>query len=194
MVKALHLSCGRYSPRTVGTPSGVGRQGASVNERRVDHKQPRKECPGVGSGRNQKRFRSNNEGVNMEHTATPWLQHPDYPTCLTTQADPTMSLLTVDQDGYGAFLKAEDCAFAVRACNAHDDLVKAVRSLVAMTFDEAIAAADDGKSLLYCRHDVLNPCWDNRKTDVPGMHWSGLGAACPECNLRAALAKAQVQA
>ena len=24
-----------------------------------------------------------------------------------------------------------------------------------------------------CKCDVLNPCWDNRPTDVPGQHWGG---------------------
>lgn len=32
-----------------------------------------------------------------------------------------------------------------------------------------------------CKHDVLNPCWDDRPDDVPGEHWSGLGPACEPC-------------
>lgn len=31
-----------------------------------------------------------------------------------------------------------------------------------------------------CKHDVLNPCWDNRPTDKPGEHWGG-GPACASC-------------
>lgn len=31
-----------------------------------------------------------------------------------------------------------------------------------------------------CSLDVLNPCWDNRKDDIPGQHWSG-APACPTC-------------
>jgi hypothetical protein len=31
-----------------------------------------------------------------------------------------------------------------------------------------------------CKCDVLNPCWDNRKTDVVGQHWGG-GSACQPC-------------
>jgi hypothetical protein len=31
-----------------------------------------------------------------------------------------------------------------------------------------------------CKCDVLNPCWDNRKTDIPGLHWSG-APACEPC-------------
>lgn len=33
-----------------------------------------------------------------------------------------------------------------------------------------------------CQYDVLNPCWDNRPTDVPGKHWGGDDIeACPAC-------------
>lgn len=38
-----------------------------------------------------------------------------------------------------------------------------------------------------CRHDVLNPCWDDRPDDVPGQHWGG-GPTCEPCT-RAASAK-----
>lgn len=31
-----------------------------------------------------------------------------------------------------------------------------------------------------CQFDVLNPCWDSRKNDVPGKHWGG-GKACNAC-------------
>lgn len=31
-----------------------------------------------------------------------------------------------------------------------------------------------------CKFDVLNPCWDNRKSDVVGKHWGG-GNACSAC-------------
>lgn len=31
-----------------------------------------------------------------------------------------------------------------------------------------------------CKFDILNPCWDNRKDDIPGQHWGG-GAACAAC-------------
>lgn len=40
-----------------------------------------------------------------------------------------------------------------------------------------------------CKIDVLNPCWDNRKTDISGQHWGG-GAACASC-IKEALAYAQ---
>lgn len=31
-----------------------------------------------------------------------------------------------------------------------------------------------------CRFDILNPCWDGRKNDIPGKHWAG-GDACQPC-------------
>lgn len=46
-----------------------------------------------------------------------------------------------------------------------------------------------------CLFDHLNPCWDNRPSDKPGLHWgSEEGApieACSACNARAAIAKAE---
>lgn len=32
-----------------------------------------------------------------------------------------------------------------------------------------------------CQFDVLNPCFNGRKSDVPGKHWSGEGDACKPC-------------
>lgn len=69
------------------------------------------------------------------------------------------------------------------------DLLTAARAVVALTYDEARNADHERAPKLYCQYDVLNPCWDNRPDDVPGKHWGG-GDACPECNLRAAIAKA----
>lgn len=37
-----------------------------------------------------------------------------------------------------------------------------------------------------CAFDVLNPCWDNRPSDVVGQHWGG-GDACPACTEAAKL-------
>jgi hypothetical protein len=51
----------------------------------------------------------------MPPTMGPWLQHPLYPRCLASEADQTMSLLTVDEDGYGAFLSSVDCRKAAAA-------------------------------------------------------------------------------
>lgn len=31
-----------------------------------------------------------------------------------------------------------------------------------------------------CDFDILNPCWDNRPTDIIGKHWGG-GQACGAC-------------
>lgn len=47
---------------------------------------------------------------------------------------------------------------------------------------EAIVAYSDR-----CLVDPLNPCFDNRPTDVAGQHW-GAGEACPVCQARAAVA------
>ncbi len=42
-----------------------------------------------------------------------------------------------------------------------------------------------------CDFDVLNPCWDNRPSDVPGQHWGGPEvAACPACTKAAKAALA----
>ena len=49
---------------------------------------------------------------------------------------------------------------------------------------EAVTAGEHG----VCRFDHLNPCWDNRPSDVAGKHW-GVGDACPACTARAAIAK-----
>lgn len=41
-----------------------------------------------------------------------------------------------------------------------------------------------------CQFDVLNPCWDNRPTDIPGKHWGGDDLpACAACCAEAAKAK-----
>lgn len=40
-----------------------------------------------------------------------------------------------------------------------------------------------------CQFDVLNPCWDNRPTDKPGVHWGSEpgaeGTACAACTAAA---------
>ena len=49
---------------------------------------------------------------------------------------------------------------------------------------------------LHCSYDVLNPCWNHRADDVPGLHWAStpgyLISACPECRAMAAIAAAEV--
>lgn len=73
----------------------------------------------------------------------------------------------------------------------------------AMANGRVIAAAPDLLSALKalkleCLADHLNPCWDNRPSDKPGLHWgSEDGApvlACSSCNARAAIAKAEDRA
>lgn len=36
-----------------------------------------------------------------------------------------------------------------------------------------------------CKFDVLNPCFNNRKSDKVGMHWSGECKACEACTKEA---------
>ena len=79
------------------------------------------------------------------------------------------------------------------AMAAGPDLLKAARSLVAMTLQEARAADDAGHPKLYCRCDALNPCWSPGMTITsPLHHWGDpeSGPACDECSLRAAVALA----
>ena len=51
---------------------------------------------------------------------------------------------------------------------------------------------------LACSYDVLNPCWNNRPTDKPGLHWGSepdnVIHACANCTIRAAIAKAEGRA
>lgn len=51
----------------------------------------------------------------IEKTPGPWKQHHLYPTALVSEADPYMSLLTVDEDGSALFLSEEDCKLAAAA-------------------------------------------------------------------------------
>ena len=38
-----------------------------------------------------------------------------------------------------------------------------------------------------CENDVLNPCWDNRPSDVPGLFWGEPGThSCAACAKEAA--------
>jgi hypothetical protein len=78
----------------------------------------------------------------MPPTMGPWLQHPLYPRCLASEADQTMSLLTVDEDGYGAFLSSVDCRKAAAAPELLDELRAAHQiirnALNVMTADQKI--------------------------------------------------------
>ena len=71
-----------------------------------------------------------------------------------------------------------------------EQLLAAATPLVAMTLQEAREKDAAGVTAMYCEVDVLNACWDGRPTDQAGRHWSGMGAACSHCNLRAAIAEA----
>ena len=69
-------------------------------------------------------------------------------------------------------------------CRIHGDLMRLATDPNA-ALRAALADAIEGQ---HCRFDVLNPCWDNRPTDVVGRHWGG-GDACPVCNALGVLAK-----
>lgn len=71
------------------------------------------------------------------------------------------------------------------------ELLSAIRPMVAMTYAEAMEKDHHEMEFMYCQMDVLNACWDGRPDDVAGRHWSGLGPSCSHCTLRAAIAKAQ---
>ncbi|HEV2594157.1 MAG TPA: hypothetical protein VGU01_03020 [Sphingomicrobium sp.] len=59
-------------------------------------------------------------------TKGPWKQHHLYPTALVSEADPFLSLLTVDRDGSALFLSEDDCRLAAAA----PDLLGALRDLI----------------------------------------------------------------
>ena len=62
--------------------------------------------------------------------------------------------------------------FLAHAGNCHAELLAACKAIVAYSD--------------VCLTDPLNPCYDDRDTDVIGRHWSG-GPACAVCHARAAI-------
>jgi hypothetical protein len=82
-------------------------------------------------------------GLRKTSTPGPWLQHPKYPTCLAAVADLSMSLLTIEHDGYGAFLHADDCKLAAAA----PDLAKAMKRL--LDSDNASAQFNDDQLRIF---------------------------------------------
>jgi hypothetical protein len=106
-------------------------------------------------------------------TPTPWILVPDDEQHFSLQS----SSLNDDGDYVATFWKKEDADYIMRRLESHAALVAALREL------NAIGA-------LHCMTDVLNPCWDERATDIPGKHWGG-GLACVACNARAALAQVE---
>lgn len=54
-----------------------------------------------------------------------------------------------------------------------------------MTLFQAVFSNEPHRNVSFhvrgiCQFDVLNPCWDDRDGDVPGIHWGG-GKACARC-------------
>lgn len=66
--------------------------------------------------------------------------------------------------------------------NATPDFAARRATRIARESHEA-ARREQGKYT--CLADPLNPCWNNRPTDVAGKHWGG-GDACTNCTTRAA--------
>lgn len=96
----------------------------------------------------------------------------------------------------GDRIVANDSEIVALACDfndyARDAEVDANAALIASApqlrakLDEAIILLR--LTNLACEGDVLNPCFDNRPSDVAGRHW-GIGEACPACCRRAFLAE-----
>lgn len=124
-----------------------------------------------------------------EWRAIEWVCHAPT-TVAAVDLDGRVRLVVAECSGHGR--DTRDSIADARLIAASKDLLTAARPLVAMTFAEARAAEDRGdRRLMYCQHDVRNPCWDGQwgKEHGAGKHWDG-SEACPECNLRAAIAKA----
>ena len=85
-------------------------------------------------------------------------------------------------------------ALSTPSTAAHHELLAAARPLVALTFAEANEKLHHGHRFMFCRCDVLNPCWEPSYSPSgwgeygAGKHWGGRDA-CPECKLRAAIFK-----
>lgn len=79
----------------------------------------------------------------------------------------------------------------VYQCGHPQDGEQAVQDAVRVLRSEhaALVAALEGLDLT-CTYDALNPCWDGRASDRPGVHWGG-GEACRFCKARSALAQAR---
>jgi hypothetical protein len=122
----------------------------------------------------------------MRHTATPW----SFDATTKPDGSPVFGSVSItDEESNTEIARTSDWfdsdgELTDDAWANAEYIVRAVNHYTAL-----IASARD--SLLRCRYDALNPCWDNRPDDVTGTHWSGLGPACPDCTLRAVLTDAE---
>lgn len=77
------------------------------------------------------------------------------------------------------------------------ELIEAASHRVANSFEEARDMDDRKENPIWCEVDVLNPCWViGRPITTPLRHWGWTPGdvgdgwnACPQCRLRAALAR-----
>lgn len=86
------------------------------------------------------------------HTAEPWAIHADEPRAIVSTAEPNMSLLTVDQDGYGMLYSEADARRIVAAINACAGIPTEVLECDTPTF---IAMLQERHSLRLQRDDLL---------------------------------------
>jgi hypothetical protein len=77
----------------------------------------------------------------------------------------------------------------IEFCPMHDAAPELLESVKALVRRVGFSGA------MKCLFDNLNPCWDNRPSDKPGLHWGATAdnriRACELCNARAVIAKAE---
>lgn len=125
-------------------------------------------------------------------TPTPWEANISYGK--RQRKIPLLYLWSDHKDGFSTgrtvavFERKDDLLFAEKSCNSYNDLL-----LIA---EKAVLRHKQ------CMFDSLNPCWNNRPSDVIGLHWaSGDHAvepgkdhpACLYCHAAALLSKLKVQ-
>lgn len=122
----------------------------------------------------------------VTHTPGPWKFEP-VPASAHTDPDlrlPEECVFWIADDRIaGEVLATVEQTFHGRA-EANARLLAAAPELLT-----ALKALADSQNS-HCFFDVLNPCWDNRPTDIAGRHWGG-GKACECCTALAVIAKAE---
>ena len=93
--------------------------------------------------------------------------------------------------GFATFIYS-DAQPNIAAVHANDSIEGQSNARLIVAAPELLAALTALK--LECLSDVLNPCWGNRPTDKPGLHWGSEPGtpvpACSSCVAKAAIAKA----
>jgi hypothetical protein len=125
---------------------------------------------------------------------------------LTANRTPSaVAAVVADLRAFGSGIPDIDLQGYQETCDDVDELIEALRPLVATSFEEARDNEDQRRAaiascryppaeMLWCRADVLNPCWIPG-TPYTGKHWGWTpimgdgGAVCEHCRLRGALAR-----